>query len=105
MKSITERETRMRARLIELDQHMHKIEDALDETPNPDVEERAVERENGEVLESLGNADMLESRMIEAALGRVAGGEYGYCIECGDKVSEERLDVLPATPKCRKCAS
>lgn len=105
MKSITERETRMRARLTELDKHMHKIEDTLDETPNPDVEERAVERENDEVLEGLRNADMLESRMIEAALERVAEGEYGYCVECGDQISEERLDVLPSTPKCRKCAS
>ena len=105
MKTTTERETQLRAHLTELDAHMHVIEGALDETPNKDVEERAVERESDEVLERLGNAELLESRMIEAALLRVAEGEYGYCVDCGDKISEERLDVLPATPKCQKCAS
>jgi RNA polymerase-binding transcription factor DksA len=105
MKTITERESQLRARLTELDAHLHVIEGALDETPNKDDEERAVERENDEVLESLGNAELLEFRMIEAALLRVAEGEYGYCVDRGDKIPEERLDVLPATPKCRKCAS
>ncbi len=105
MKTTAERETQLRARKAELDAHMRTIEDALDERPNPDVEERAVEREADEVLEGLGNAELLEFRMIEAALVRVTDGEYGYCVDCGDKITEERLDVLPATPKCRKCAS
>ena len=105
MKTTAERESQLRARLAELDTHMRVIEDALDEKPNPDVEERAVERESDEVLEGLGNAEMQEFRTIEAALARVTDGEYGYCVDCGDKISEERLDVLPATPKCRKCAS
>ncbi|OUS07582.1 dimethylmenaquinone methyltransferase [Rhodobacterales bacterium 52_120_T64] len=105
MKTIAERETQLRARLAELDTHLHTIEDALEETPNKDVEERAVERESDEVLESLGNAELLEFRMIEAALVRITEGEYGYCADCGDKITEERLDILPATPKCRKCAA
>jgi len=105
MKSTAERETQLRARLVELTTHLHAIEDALDETPNKDVEERAVERESDEVLEGLGNAEMLETRMIEAALTRISDGEYGYCVDCGDKINEERLEVLPATPKCRNCAS
>jgi RNA polymerase-binding transcription factor DksA len=32
-------------------------------------------------------------------------GEYGICVACGDPISEERLDVLPHTPKCRNCAA
>ncbi|MHA1127489.1 MAG: TraR/DksA C4-type zinc finger protein, partial [Alphaproteobacteria bacterium] len=31
--------------------------------------------------------------------------EYGVCVACGEDISEERLDVLPDTPKCRKCAA
>ena len=105
MKTTAEREKQLNTRLVELNEHLRIIEDALDETPDKDVEERAVERESDEVLEGLGNAELLESRTIEAALARIAEGEYGYCVDCGDKISEERLDVLPATPKCRKCAS
>jgi RNA polymerase-binding transcription factor DksA len=43
--------------------------------------------------------------MIEAALGRIAHGDYGICVACGNPISEERLDVLPQTPKCRNCAT
>ena len=105
MKSVSQREAQLRARLAELDTHLHKIEDELDVPANPDVEERAVERESDEVLEELANTEMLEIRTIQAALDRVAHGEYGACVNCGDAISEERLDVLPATPKCRKCAA
>lgn len=105
MKTIVEREKQLNSRLQELNTHLHVIEDTLEEPTNQDVEERAVERESDEVLEGLGNVELSEYRMIEAALTRVADGTYGACVSCGDAISEERLDVLPATPKCRKCAS
>lgn len=104
MKSVAERELQLQARLKELQAHLQIIEDQLDEPADKDVEERAVERESDEVLEGLGNAELVEFRMIEAALKRVADGEYGACAQCGEDISEARLDVLPATPKCRKCA-
>lgn len=104
MKTVVERKAQLLTRLSELDKHLHKIEDALDEQPNKDFEERAVEREGDEVLESIGNAELNEVHMIQAALDRVEIGSYGYCVDCGDAVSEERLDLIPATPKCRKCA-
>ncbi len=77
---------------------------ALEETPDPDVEERATEREDDEVLESLGQAEQLELRQIAAALGRIDEGSYGVCVRCGATIAEERLDLLPATPFCRNCA-
>ena len=105
MKSLIEREKQLRDRLAELNAHLHKIEDELDEPANKDVEERAVERESDEVLEGIGEAEVNEVRRIQAALDRMAAGEYGACVACGDDISEERLDVLPDTPKCRKCAA
>lgn len=105
MKTVKEREKQLRDRLAELNVHLHKIEDELDQPANPDVEERAVERESDEVLEGLGEAELNEVRRIQAALDRVAAGEYGACVDCGDDISQERLDVLPDAPKCRKCAA
>lgn len=105
MKTTAERKKQLLARQAELNAHLRVIEDALDETPDKDVEERAVEREADEVLEGLGNAELLEFRGIEAAIARIDAGEYGYCVDCGNEISEERLDVLPATPKCRDHAS
>ena len=41
---------------------------------------------------------------IEAALERVEAGVYGVCTECEAKIPKTRLQVLPHTPHCVKCA-
>lgn len=88
----------------ELSERLEEIEHDLDATPNPDVEERATEREGDEVLESLGNAGLAELKSIEAALARIEAGTYGDCAKCGEEISAERLEALPFTPFCRNCA-
>jgi DnaK suppressor protein len=42
---------------------------------------------------------------IEAALDRIESGVYGECEECGGRIPKARLEVLPDTPYCVKCAS
>ncbi len=55
-------------------------------------------------LNRLSNdGDRLEQ--IEAALDRIAQGNYGACEECGGRIPKARLEVLPDTPYCVKCAS
>ncbi|WP_420430840.1 TraR/DksA family transcriptional regulator [Hyphobacterium sp.] len=46
----------------------------------------------------------MELRRIEAALGRIDDGEYGWCVECGDAIAAKRLDTDPAAPRCSTCA-
>jgi len=104
MKSLQERKAQLEARKAELTKRLGKIENTLDEEPNPDVEERATEREGDEVLEGLGESSDFEVRMIESALDRIDTGTYGECMECGETISQERLDLLPYTPFCRNCA-
>ncbi len=91
-------------RLQELDERLHHIEDELDEPVDSDFEERATEREGDEVLESLGNAGIAETKKIRSALLRIKDGTYGECIDCGEDISEERLNVVPYAAKCRNCA-
>lgn len=45
-----------------------------------------------------------ESIMIEAALSRIEDGEYGYCADCGEEISEKRLELSPAAALCVRCA-
>src|SRR5438034_11540307 len=40
----------------------------------------------------------------EAALERIEDGVYGACVECEAKIPKTRLNVLPYTPHCVKCA-
>jgi DnaK suppressor protein len=42
--------------------------------------------------------------MIEAALERIEDGDYGLCEECETLIPKARLNALPHTPFCVKCA-
>ena len=66
--------------------------------------EQATERENDEVLESLGNASADELVMIGQALKRIDSGEYFSCSICGEDIPAERLELLPFTTRCVSCA-
>lgn len=46
-----------------------------------------------------------EVLQIDAALGRLAAGEYGVCTTCGIEIPVERLEVRPFTPSCVNCAA
>ncbi len=92
-------------RLRELGVRLDGIEDALEAPHSKDWEEAAVEREDEEVLERLGQSGQAEIARIKSALARLASGDYGYCAKCGDEISEQRLEVLPDTPNCVKCAA
>jgi len=43
--------------------------------------------------------------MIEAALERIEKGTYGTCEGCGGTIPKTRLNALPHTSYCIKCAS
>lgn len=105
MTSVATRKKQLETRLSDLRKRLETIEDELDSHDSQDWEELATERETDEVLESMGLSGQQEIRMIEAALQRIAEGEYGHCVKCGARISEERLDVLPYTPFCRNCAT
>ncbi|MDP4033502.1 MAG: TraR/DksA C4-type zinc finger protein [Pseudorhodobacter sp.] len=105
MTPISRRKAALEARLADLQARLTGIDDELDSHASPDWEELAAERAEDEVLEGMGLSGLQEIRMIEAALARIAAGEYGVCTKCGGKISEERLDVLPYTPFCRICAA
>lgn len=46
-----------------------------------------------------------ELRAVDAALERLAAGTYGTCRRCGQPIAAERLDALPATAICIRCAN
>ncbi len=44
-------------------------------------------------------------RRIEAALTRLADGEFGWCVTCGDEIAPKRLAMDAAVPTCIACAT
>jgi len=41
---------------------------------------------------------------VESALARIEDGTFGKCQNCGKEVAVARLEALPYTPYCIKCA-
>jgi len=89
----------------EMTQRMNAIDkDARHEGMSSNWTEQATERENDEVLESLGNASKSELLMIDKAIQRIEKNEYFVCSACGNDISLSRLDLLPYTNLCIDCA-
>jgi DnaK suppressor protein len=42
--------------------------------------------------------------LIETALERIDDGNYGRCIQCDGPIAKARLNAIPYTPVCIKCA-
>ncbi len=55
-------------------------------------------------------AQALEARrqgrlqLIDAALRRLEDGDYGYCVNCGEKIPVGRLSIDPTISRCIDCA-
>jgi RNA polymerase-binding protein DksA len=94
--------------LEELDERLGKITDDVRHTDKPldqDFSEQAVEAENDEVLDALGNATRLELEKIKQAISRIDAGSYGICLTCGETIKQERLAALPYANQCIRCAA
>jgi len=42
---------------------------------------------------------------IEAAIKRIEDGSYGQCEDCGKQIPESRLEAIPYTALCVRCAA
>ena len=56
-----------------------------------------------ELLMSMSTNDRQLLESIDSALYRIAGGDYGYCDNCGELIQEKRLEALPWAHHCVKC--
>lgn len=94
--------------LEELDERLDKITKDVKHTDVPlekDFAELATQSENNEVLDYLGNAARAERDRVQQAIARIDSGEYGICELCGEPIKKERLQAVPYSSMCVKCAS
>lgn len=94
----------LRSRLSALTKRVGAIESDLRRTGDRDSEERAIERENDQVLEGLDATSRGEAEQILAALGRIRDGQYGTCAKCGGAIAAARLAAMPTATTCLACA-
>ena len=103
--NIKERRDQIETRIAELTGQIKKISDDLDQPLPAHLEDQAIDLEDDEVLERLGQANQQELRLLNDALGRIADGTYGICAKCGENISQARLDAVPYALICRDCAA
>jgi DnaK suppressor protein len=60
-------------------------------------------RAQGMAIETKGRREQQLLR-IESALRRIAAGDFGDCLTCGEEINIRRLDVDPSYTQCIKCA-
>jgi len=54
---------------------------------------------------SLVSRDLAVLSEVEGALGRLADGSYGACVDCGVDIPYARLAAYPAASRCVACQS
>jgi DnaK suppressor protein len=70
----------------------------------PDFADRAIQLQNDEPLEAIGAAARDELEKIDAALERLAAGNYETCEICEEPIGATRLAVVPYARTCADCA-
>ena len=107
MKEYEEVRSSLLSMLEELDDRLATITDDIKHSGEPlekDFEEQAVQAENDEVMDCLGNRARTEIDKIKQAIVRIDKGQYGVCENCGEPINPERLKALPFSGLCIECA-
>lgn len=58
-----------------------------------------MEQDNG--FKNRMKATILE---IDSSIDDISNGRYGICKECGKKINEERLEIIPYAKNCKECS-
>lgn len=69
----------------------------------PDIGDMSATTYSRDVLLNLSEAQRQKIRDIDAALERVAVGEYGICLRCGEEIEPKRMAVRPFSRYCVEC--
>lgn len=87
-------------RLGEVRTHSDQNPRAIDAV---DVGDAAVSQLEQEFDIALAELAAQELRQVDRALERLEGGDYGFCLDCGEPISGKRLQALPFAVRCREC--
>lgn len=91
----------LEGRLERIHTHIHGKQEAV----SADFHEQLKQTENDQLVYSLEDEGRHELWLVNQALARLASGEFGHCIECGDTISQARLEAIPYADLCIGCAS
>src|SRR5215475_7240077 len=74
-----------------------------DREVSQDPADKASNSYTKELLFSQSTTERNTLKLIEEALERIADGEFGECVNCGEDISAKRLEAIPWAPYCIRC--
>ena len=89
-----------------LSNELAKTRDAEEETTEEstqDIADKAVSSYTREFLYSLSDSDRGTLVKIDLALERIDEGNFGFCQNCAQPMSEKRLNAVPWASHCVDC--
>lgn len=105
-KRLKQYETKLAKAKDELLGRVERTEDygrEADHDVTQDPADKASNSYTKELLFSQSTTERNTLKLVENALERMQEGAYGECTNCGDEISEKRLDAIPWTPYCIRC--
>jgi len=99
-----------RSRALLEDQWCRQLDDVTALASDPWSASDTLDHDGSRATERLVSARLLEAARkqldeTEDALARLDAGTYGLCVSCGEQISSERLEILPAARYCVGCQS
>lgn len=98
--------TTERARILS---NIEALSDELGTSISDDTEENGLETHMGDVATttflrernlSIGEHEAHLVQEIDGALERIRQGSFGLCVDCGNPISQDRLEALPWAARC-----
>jgi DnaK suppressor protein len=68
-----------------------------------DIGDMSANAYSRDVLFNLSETQRQQILDIDATLERIANGEYGTCMKCGEEIAPRRLEVRPFSRYCIEC--
>lgn len=68
-----------------------------------DVGDKSVSSYSKEFLFQQLSVNRSRLKRLDAALGRIRGGNFGVCSNCGNEIPSKRLEAMPWAEYCRDC--
>ena len=78
-------------------------EEETTEESTQDIADKAVSSYTREFLYSLTDGERTTLLHIDDALARIDEVTYGLCLNCGQLMTEKRLNAVPWAPYCLDC--
>ncbi len=69
----------------------------------PDPTDRAAQETDNSVLLRVKDRERKLISKVKSAMERIEDGSYGICEQCGNDISDKRLEARPVTTSCIEC--